>query len=142
MKNTDKIVHLLIADIDGKSVLEVGCGSAEFSVSASAYANNVSCIDFDAGRLGKLKENVHFQIMDASKMDFADHTFDTVVIYNAFFHIRSQWAEIEKECKRVLTENGIVYIVGTWKLDINEMVKEFGEKAKWHNQFLIVQIKK
>ncbi len=142
MKNTDSLVHLLIADIDNKSVLEVGCGSADFSISAATYANSVSCIDLDACRLGKLKENVHFQNMDASKMDFADQTFDTAVLYNAFFHIRSQWAEIEKECKRVLKENGTLYIVGTWKLDVNEMMKEFGEKAKWHDRFLIVQIKK
>ena len=45
-------------------------------------------------------------------MDYADDTFDTVILYNAFAHIQSQWVEIERECKRVLKADGVIYIVG------------------------------
>ena len=41
MKNTNILVNLLIADIENKAVLEVACGAADFSVSASAYSDNV-----------------------------------------------------------------------------------------------------
>lgn len=41
MKNTDILVHLLIADIENKTVLEVVCGAADFSASASAYSDHV-----------------------------------------------------------------------------------------------------
>ena len=103
MKNTDILVKLLRADIENKAILEVACGAADFSVSASAYSDSVYCIDLDARRLNSsLKEKLHFQIMDASKMDYADDTFDTIILYNAFFHIQSLWIEIERECRRVL----------------------------------------
>ena len=143
MKNTNILVNLLIADIENKAVLEVACGAADFYVSASAYSDNVYCIDLDARRLeSRLAENLHFQIMDASKMDYADDTFDTVILYNAFAHIQSQWVEIERECKRVLKADGVIYIVGTWKLDVRIIMDVFGDKAKWRNQFLIVEIRK
>lgn len=143
MKNSDILVNLLIADIENKTILEAACGAADFSVSASAYSDSVYCIDIDAGRLdSKLAEKLHFQIMDASKMDYADETFDTVILYNAFFHIQSQWIEIERECKRVLKAEGVIYVVGTWKLDVHIMMDVFGDKAKWRNQFLIVEIRK
>ena len=143
MKNTDILVDLLMEDIENKTVLEAACGAADFSISASAYSNSVYCIDLDAGRLNcKTAANIHFQIMDASKMDYADDTFDTVILYNAFAHIQSQWVEIERECKRVLKADGVIYIVGTWKLDVRIIMDVFGDKAKWRNQFLIVEIRK
>ena len=143
MKNTDILVKMLIADIENKTILEAACGAADFSVSASAYSDRVYCIDLDAGRRNsRLAANLHFQIMDASKMDYADETFDTVILYNAFFHIQSQWMEIERECKRVLKAEGVIYVVGTWKLDVHIIMDVFGDKAKWRNQFLIVEIRK
>lgn len=143
MKNTDILVNLLIEDIENKTVLEPACGAADFSISASAYCDSVYCIDLDAGRLnGRPAANIHFQIMDASKMDYADDTFDTVVLYNAFSHIQSQWTEIERECRRVLKAEGVIYVVGTWKLDVHKIMAVFGDKAKWRNQFLIVEIRK
>ncbi len=143
MKNTDILANLLIADIENKTILEAACGAADFSISASVYSDSVYCIDLDDGRLNsKLAANLHFQIMDASKMDYADETFDTVILYNAFFHIQSQWIEIERECKRVLKAEGVIYVVGTWKLDVHAIMDVFGDKAKWRNQFLIVEIRK
>jgi ubiquinone/menaquinone biosynthesis C-methylase UbiE len=143
MKNTNILVNLLIADIENKAVLEVACGAADFSVSASAYSDNVHCIDLDARRLeSRLAENLHFQIMDASKMGYADDTFDTVILYNAFSHVQSQWIEIERECRRVLKSDGIIYVVGTWKMDVHIMMDIFGDKAKWRDQFLIAEIRK
>ena len=142
MKKTDALVKILTSDIENKDVLEVACGTADFSVSAAQLANSVSCIDLDDSRLTDLtgKNNVSFKIMDASEMTFLNDTFDTIVIYNAFFHIQTQWSEIEKECLRVLKSKGIIYIVGTWKLDTSLMKDVFGDKAFWQEDFLIVKI--
>ena len=142
MKKTDALVKMLNSDIENKDVLEVACGTADFSVSAAQLANSVSCIDLDDSRLTDLtgKNNVSFKIMDASEMTFLKDTFDTIVIYNAFFHIQTQWSEIEKECLRVLKSKGIIYIVGTWKLDTSLMKDVFGDKAFWQEDFLIVKI--
>ena len=141
MKKTERIVQLLKSDIEGKDILEVACGAADFSIAASPFVNSVSCIDLDDSRLNPVirQSDIDFQIMDASKMEYADHIFDTIIIYNAYYHIQTLWKEIEKECKRILKSNGCIYIIGTWKLDTNIMMDDFGDKANWHNGFLIVK---
>lgn len=144
MKKTDALVRLLSTDIEHKDILEVACGTAEFSVSAARIARYVACIDLDDGRLNDLakQSNIHFQTMDASKMTFPDNSFDTVFIYNALSHIQSQWNEIQRECKRVIKETGKIYIVGTWKLDTNLMIDIFGDQAIQHDGFLVVKMTK
>lgn len=143
MKKTDSLVRLLLTDIEDKDILEVACGDASFSISASRYARSVSCIDLVDSRLKDIRQdNVHFEIMDAAKMRYASETFDTVFFYNALFHVRSQWEEIEKECRRVLKGKGSIYIVGTWKLDTALMKDMFDDKAEWLNDFLIARIEK
>ena len=144
MNRTDVLVDLLISDIEKKEVLEVACGAADFSASAARAAKHVSCIDLTECRLNDLSKqrNVTFQIMDAARMSYPDNTFDTVVIYNAFFHIQKQWDEIVKECKRVLKRTGILYVIGTWKLDTNLMAETFGDRAFWKDGYLFVRIEK
>lgn len=142
MTKTDKLTALLRADIRDKDVLEVACGAAEFSLSASREAKSVCGIDLDDKRLSpRARESgIQFQIMDAADMSYPDHIFDTVMIYNAFAHIRSQWDAIEKECKRVLKPAGALYVVGTWKLDTNLMEDAFGAAAMWRDGFFIAKL--
>lgn len=142
MKKTDKLVQLLNSHIEDKDILEVACGGAEFSISASTMAKSVSCIDLDDSRLNELinHTDIKFQIMDASKMDYPDDSFDTIVIYNAFYHIQSQWEDIARECSRVLRKDGKICIASTWKLDIGLMKDYFGNDVKWEDEFLIVMM--
>ncbi len=142
MKKTDTIVKVLKEDIEKKDVLEVACGAADFSVSALLSAKSVSCIDLDDTRLTPQakQSDIHFQVMDAGNMTYADCSFDTIVIYNAFFHIQTQWEQIEKECKRVLKSTGSIIIVGTWKLDTSLMIDFFGDRAICKDDFLVVRI--
>ena len=144
MKKTDTLVNILASEIEHKYVLEVACGTADFSISAARIANRVCCIDLDDSRLNnKVKQSIiRFQIMDASKMSYPDNEFDTIVIYNAFFHIQSKWDMIERECKRVIKETGKIYIIGTWSLDTNLMIDTFHDKAICHDGFLIVEMTK
>ena len=144
MKKTDTLVNILDADIKQKDLLEVACGAADFSISAARIADSVSCIDLDDSRLNDFGEqkNIYFQIMDASKMLYSDDTFDTIVIYNAFFHIQPKWDMIERECRRVVKRTGKIYIVGTWSLDINPMKETFKDSVIWRDGFLIVEIEK
>ena len=120
MKKTDVIVQLLSFDIVDKKILEVACGCAELSISAARYAQSVSCIDIDDSRLSNiLPHNVCFEVMDASQMSYSSSSFDTIILYNAFSHIYSQWDSIKNECMRVLKSSGAIYLVSTWKLDIS-----------------------
>lgn len=144
VKQTDRLAALLRPELQNKDVLEVACGTAELSLSASAFARSVVCIDLDGGRLspGIAGMSVCFQLMDAAEMDFPDGRFDTVVLYNALYHVFSQWREIERECLRVLRPGGSLLLLGTWKLDIRLMQEHFGEKARQVDDFWIVRLKK
>jgi len=142
MKKIEKVVELLKSEIVEKDLLEVACGGADFSIGAAGFAKNVSCIDLDYSRInGKaLPENVRFEKMNATFMDYPDASFDNVFLYNAFFHVREEWGEIEKECRRVLRPGGRIIIIGTWKLDTNLMLDIFGNDAKWYGEFHLVRI--
>ena len=142
MKKTDKLVRDLITDIEGKDVLEVACGTADFSIAASTYASKISCIDLDDSRLHKqlLNKKINFEIMNASAMTYPGETFDTIVIYNAFAHIESQWESIKAECLRVLKPSRILYIVSSWKLDNSILSDTFGKDAFQTDEFMIVKL--
>ena len=143
MKKTDIIVQLLSDDIQDKNILEVACGCADFSVSAARYAHKVSCIDIDDSRLSvALPHNVCFELMDAAQMSYSDSSFDTVVLYNAFSHVYSQWDSIKDQCMRVLKPSGVIYIVSTWKLDIALMTEVFNHRAVRKKAFLVVRLEK
>lgn len=139
MKKVDRVVQLLLPDIENKTILEVACGRADFSIAASSYASKVFCIDIVDSRLVK-HDDTCFEIMDASMMRYSDETFDSVYMYNAFSHIQVQWKAIESECKRVVKQHGKIYIIGTWKIDITAMDNFFGDEAKWNGDFLIVEL--
>ena len=142
-RKTDIIVQFLDSDIKNKCILEVACGCADFSISASRTAKKVFSIDIDNSRLPELlPENVCFEKMDASCMSYPDESFDTIIIYNAFSHIYSQWDMIKNECFRVIRPMGKVYIISTWKLDTS-LMKEVFEKAETHyKDFVIVKLTK
>ena len=142
MKKVDKCVELLKSEINNKDILEVACGGAEFSFSASKYAKSVACVDLDDSRIkGKaLPENVRFDITDAASMNYPAESFDNVFLYNAFFHVQTQWKDIEIECRRVLRPGGRIIIIGTWKLDISLMLDIFGDAAEREDEFLVVKI--
>lgn len=142
MKKTDAAVRMLMADIADLDILEIACGSGDFSVSASRYAKSVTCIDIDESRLNpKVRENgIRFAVMDGADMDYSDGVFDTAVIYNAFYHIQTQWKEIEKECRRVLKDSGNILIISSWKLDEALLKDTFGLLAVRQDGFLTVRI--
>lgn len=79
-------------------------------------------------------------------MSYPDETFDSIFIYNAFAHIDRQWKAIEIECKCVLKNNGKIYIIGSWKIDISLMDSVFSDngecKLKRNGEFLIAELSK
>lgn len=143
MKKTDLIVKALSSDIADKSILEVACGCAEFSVSAARYAKSVDCIDIETQRVPTdMPSNVSFQRMDACHMTYSDAIFDTVIMYNAFAHVYTQWDLIEKECLRVLKPSGYFYVISTWSMDIALMNEVFEGKTEKYKDFCVVKIEK
>ncbi len=133
MKKTDAILRLVRQEIENKDVLEVACGTAEFSLSAAQCARQVACIDIDSSRLNGLvetRENIRFRKMDAAEMEFGSDTFDTVILYNALCHIESRYDAIMAECRRVLKPEGRILLIATWKMDGSLMAEMFGDRVE------------
>lgn len=145
MNKTEKIVQLLKQKIENKTILEVACGTADFSLAASQYAKEIICIDIESGRLNDCiheQENIHFEKMDASNMTFENEVFDTIILYNSLYHIHDQYDQIMGECKRVLKKSGEIIIIGTWKIDISLMIEKFDNQAEVLKEYCIVKIGK
>lgn len=141
MKKTDSAVQILLSEIENKDILEVACGTAEFSNSASYFAHSVSCIDLNDSKLTPFKRtNIHFQIMNAANMRYENESFDSVFLYNALSHVSSQWEAIKNECLRILKPNGSIYIIGTWKIDIALIKDMFKNKAEQKKGFMIAKL--
>lgn len=101
-------------------VLEVACGCAEFSLAAAPVAGAVSCIDLDASRLDprvREVENIAFLMADAADLPFAAGVFDTVVLYNAAYHLKDSMDAVLRECARVKAREGQLVIASSFKLD-------------------------
>lgn len=120
MTRAEQAVELIAPAIDRRDVLEVACGSGEFSLAAAETAASVVCIDLDNSRLlpgiGE-QENLRFRRMDAAAMRFGNGSFDTVVLCNALFHLDDMLPAVLDECLRVLRPGGLLCAISSWSLD-------------------------
>ena len=120
MKRVETAISRLMPNIDGKRVLEPACGCAEFSIAAAKYASEVICFDLDDRRLNPeatQTPQLRFESMDATAMRFPDGSFDTVVLYNAVGHLAQIAEPVLRECRRVLSADGAIWIVSSFQMD-------------------------
>jgi SAM-dependent methyltransferase len=87
----------LLPDLNGKNVLEVGCGRGDFAISLGKKynASKIVATDFsrsaiDAAR-SKLPENsnVNFCVADGQSLPFADASFDLIISCECLEHVES-----------------------------------------------------
>lgn len=99
-----------------KRVLDVATGTGSLAIELSEVATNVVGIDLSAKMLAVAKrkakqENLVFQEMDASKMNFGDNEFDVVTISLGLHDMPPEVrTAVLQEVKRVLNPNGKLYI--------------------------------
>ena len=104
---------LSFVEINGsKGFLEVGCGNGVVSkYLAKKFQGNVVGIDIDRGQIELARQkigdipNIHFLEADATKLPFADNSFDVVISFGVLHHI-TDWLDALKEMKRVLRAKG------------------------------------
>lgn len=127
MKQLDRLARRLNGFLEGREVLEVACGCADFSLAAAPSASRITCIDLDEHRLNPLifhTPSIAFCRMDAARMAFPDASFDTVVVCNALYHLRSCLPQVVAECLRVRRDGGHVVLISSFKLDAQQLHQE------------------
>ena len=93
-------------------VLDLGCGTGEFSVYFKDYS--YTGIDIESGYIDFAKNNYigKFELMDASKMSFPDDFFELIIVLGVFHHISDEIClKIFKEMNRVVKKNGRILIM-------------------------------
>jgi SAM-dependent methyltransferase len=102
-----------IGDLNGKRVLELGCGEGGTSVllaKRGASVFGIDLLDFrlDAAReravQHKVTDAVQFALMDGMQLGFNDNTFDLVISKSVL--VFTDHAVIARECYRVLKPEG------------------------------------
>jgi len=157
-----EMYHLMAKSLlPDMNVLEVATGTGLIAINIASYVHSVEAIDFSpkmikTAKKKKVPNNVHFSIDDATRLSFADNTFDAVIISNAL-HIVPDPVKVLRDISRVLKPNGLLiaptYSHGhlrdsTWNLNV-KILRLLGLEtfSKWrpneyvafieHNCFLV-----
>ena len=120
--------RLLSPHLTGRDILEIACGTADFSLAAAETAHSVTAIDLDDCRLSSAARSggsVCFQRMDAAALSFPDGSFDTAMLYNALGHLTAILPEVLSEALRVLRPGGTLLVCSSFSLDKTAMEEHF-----------------
>jgi len=106
----------LLGKIEGKKILDLGCGFGNFSRMLAEKGAIVDCVDISEEMIKSCKEyskninNIKCQICDSSNLKiFNDNSFDAVVMNMVFLSIDSK-EKVEKtfhEVSRILKKGGV-----------------------------------
>lgn len=120
MTRPEYAVELLQPDLEDRLVLEAACGSGVFSLAAAPLARHIHAIDLEDSRLEpavRACEKITFHLLDAGNTGFPQGSFDTVVIYNAAYHLREALPRVVAESLRVVRPGGPVIFLSSFSLD-------------------------
>lgn len=111
-KEQKKIIKKYFSVTSEDQVLDVGCGTGEFSLFFPA--KNYIGIDIDASNIEYAKQHYdrQFLIADGKKLPFEDNHFSKCLVVGVFHHLSDPDAHaVLAEIKRVLTPDGVFLVM-------------------------------
>lgn len=153
---------------DEMKVLELACGTGNFSFLLAEKAKSWEATDFSENMILQAKaaqksyasiKNLNFSVQDATNLPYEDGSFDAVMIANAL-HIMPNPEKVLSEIRRVLKKGGVLFaptfVLGEgmgfalrsgliqlfgFKAFLKPTIKEFGEFIE-KNGFAVVEYEK
>lgn len=106
-----KLIRCYLA-CQNQKILDIGCGTGEFA--HCFRQSNYYGIDISSGYIeyARKKYNGNFSVMDAGKLDYANNSFDAVLIMAILHHLSDEKAtKLLTEAKRVVKTSGRILIM-------------------------------
>ena len=133
-----EIYNRLLA-LDGKHILELGCGSAEITrnIATSGSDRKITALEVDEIAYEKNLQitdlpNVTFGLSGAQEIPLADESVDVVFMFKSLHHVPLELMEPSiREIRRVLKPGGLLYVSEpVFAGDFNEILRLFHDEQK------------
>ena len=98
------------APLEGKRILDVGCGLGTYVKKMRAFSNEVYGVDVDAEKVAKAQQQLeNIYLAPAESLPFPDAHFDVVLLHEVLEHVQDDLQAVS-EAWRVLRAGGRVVI--------------------------------
>jgi ubiquinone/menaquinone biosynthesis C-methylase UbiE len=114
----ERIVHLIENEVDPADyVLEAACGTGLISMRIAPYVDRYFGCDISPEMIEIARNkalssgipNIEFSVQDAYNLDFADDSFDAVILVNAL-HIMLEPEKVLVNIRRILKSEGLLIV--------------------------------
>ena len=134
----DEIYLIETLNLDNKTILELGCGSASMTKLLSQNGSNRKIIACEVDEIQHEKNltlnipNIEFRLNGAQNIELEDASVNMVFMFKSFHHIPYDLMKTAlAEIKRVLKPNGLVYISEPlFKGEQNELISMFHDEEQ------------
>jgi len=128
-----------LLSLDGKNILELGCGSADITrnIATSGANRNITALEVDQIAYEKNLQitdlpNVTFALSGAQEIPLQDESVDVVFMFKSLHHVPLEFMQpAMREIRRVLKPGGLVYISEpVFAGDFNEILRLFHDEQE------------
>jgi len=132
-------IYNRMLSLDGKHILELGCGSAEITrnIATSGVDRKITAMEVDESAHEKnlqIKDlpNVTFALSGAQDIPLQDESVDVVFMFKSLHHVPLELMEPSMhEIRRVLKPGGLLYISEpVFAGEFNEILRLFHDEQK------------
>ena len=132
-------VYNRMLQLDGKRILELGCGNAEITrdIAASGANRSITALEVDGIAHEKNLQitdlpNVTFGLAGAQDIPLKDESVDIVFMFKSLHHVPTNLMEQSmREVRRVLVPGGLAYISEpVFAGDFNEILRLFHDEQQ------------
>lgn len=110
----EKYIDIFLQSLEGKKVLDVGCGNGRDCKYIAEKGFEINGIDLSVGMLKIAKERIpegNFEVMDMTNMTYPENSYDGIVSNCSLFHVPiEELPRTLANFKKILKPNGKLFL--------------------------------